>query len=210
MRMAGLRGAGGEDGILSVALNAHFQVDGPAGWNFRVAKVPRARGGRPDAQSRGRRTFGRRYACNRNLVGSKSLWSQPTTMHRAVAVARPRAFAASVRAAQGKQTWSAGRCDRQAAILATRVAPDVAGSDAPFAVASAGAVASVARLGQSKRHPTASVVGPGQSMGHLASSVVGRGQGVGPDLDLTLAELRCRGQGRGRNNHAGCHTHRSR
>ena len=38
VRMAGLRGAGGEDGILSVALNAHFQVDGPAGWHFWVAK----------------------------------------------------------------------------------------------------------------------------------------------------------------------------
>jgi hypothetical protein len=43
LRALGLRGMGGEEGILSMALNYHFKCDGPSGWHF-FAKRPAAGG----------------------------------------------------------------------------------------------------------------------------------------------------------------------
>ena len=37
LRAFGLKGFGGEDGIMAYALNTHFQCSGPEGWHF-VAK----------------------------------------------------------------------------------------------------------------------------------------------------------------------------
>ena len=37
LRALGLKGFGGEDGIMAYALNTHFQCSGPEGWHF-VAK----------------------------------------------------------------------------------------------------------------------------------------------------------------------------
>ena len=34
LKAAGLKGIGGEDGIMAMALNAHFQCRGPEGWHF--------------------------------------------------------------------------------------------------------------------------------------------------------------------------------
>ena len=36
--MAGLRGLGGEDGVLATALNMHFASGGPEGWNFQTQR----------------------------------------------------------------------------------------------------------------------------------------------------------------------------
>ena len=41
-RMAGLRGLGGEEGILATALNIHFRSRGPEGWHFRQRRRPLA------------------------------------------------------------------------------------------------------------------------------------------------------------------------
>ena len=38
IRMAGLRGLGGEDGILSTTLNMHFACPSPEGWHFMTSR----------------------------------------------------------------------------------------------------------------------------------------------------------------------------
>ena len=43
-RVAGLRGVGGEEGILATALNMHFRCKGPEGWHFVQRSRPLAIG----------------------------------------------------------------------------------------------------------------------------------------------------------------------
>ena len=38
VRMAGIRGLGGEDGVLATALNMHFASSGPEGWHFQTRR----------------------------------------------------------------------------------------------------------------------------------------------------------------------------
>ena len=38
VRMAGIRGLGGEDGMLATSLNMHFASSGPEGWHFQTAR----------------------------------------------------------------------------------------------------------------------------------------------------------------------------
>ena len=40
--MAGIRGLGGEDGVLATALNMHFASSGPEGWHFQTVRRPLA------------------------------------------------------------------------------------------------------------------------------------------------------------------------
>ena len=41
LRAVGLNGFGGEEGIMSYALNVHFQCKGPSGWHFVAKRVKR-------------------------------------------------------------------------------------------------------------------------------------------------------------------------
>ena len=43
-RVVGLRGVGGEEGILATALNMHFRCKGPEGWHFVQRSRPLATG----------------------------------------------------------------------------------------------------------------------------------------------------------------------
>ena len=38
VRMAGIRGLGGEDGVLATSLNMHFASSGPEGWHFQTRR----------------------------------------------------------------------------------------------------------------------------------------------------------------------------
>jgi hypothetical protein len=52
LRSAGLRGLGGEDGILAMALNMHFRCRSPDGWHFQTKTVKPAAGGAKGAHLR--------------------------------------------------------------------------------------------------------------------------------------------------------------
>ena len=64
IRLAGLRGNGGEDGVLCDALNTHFRGEGPKGWHFYPVSVQQTLGG----SSRSRVVKKNKMKCNGRSV----------------------------------------------------------------------------------------------------------------------------------------------